>query len=120
MIHEKTKEITELILKAKEKALKETSAAPEPDMIKPIKWPVDCIVGPGLEGAISCETKIGYVNGAKGWLIYRGYNIFDLCAYSTYEEVSYLEYVEFRESESVGRYFHTHIKLKKTTKQKNA
>ena len=37
-----------------------------------------------------------------------------------YEEVSYLEYVEFRESESVGRYFHTHIKLKKTTKQKNA
>ena len=90
MIHEKTKEITELILKAKEKALKETSAAPEPDMIKPIKWPVDCIVGPGLEGAISCETKIGYVNGAKGWLIYRGYNIFDLCAYSTYEEVSYL------------------------------
>ncbi|MFO8052498.1 MAG: citrate/2-methylcitrate synthase, partial [Candidatus Omnitrophota bacterium] len=26
----------------------------------------------------------------KGWLVYRGYNIFDLCAYSSFEEVSYL------------------------------
>ena len=45
---------------------------------------------PGLEGAIACESKIGYVNGAKGWLIYRGYDIFDLCAHGTFEEVSYL------------------------------
>ncbi|MCP4649979.1 MAG: citrate/2-methylcitrate synthase [PVC group bacterium] len=85
-----TKEITELILKAKAKALKETSSEAEPELTRPIKWPTDCIVGPGLEGAIACETKIGYVNGSKGWLIYRGYNIFDLCAYSTFEEVSYL------------------------------
>jgi len=89
-MHNSTKEITEIILKAKEKAIKETSREPEPDLTKPIQWPVDCIVGPGLEGAIACETRIGYVNGTKGWLIYRGYNIFDLCAYSTFEEVSYL------------------------------
>ncbi|MCK4994525.1 MAG: citrate/2-methylcitrate synthase [Candidatus Omnitrophica bacterium] len=89
-MHENTKEITGIILKAKEKAIKETSREPEPELTKPINWPVDCVVGPGLEGAIACETRIGYVNGSKGWLVYRGYNIFDLCAYGTYEEVSYL------------------------------
>ncbi|MGA1825963.1 MAG: citrate/2-methylcitrate synthase [bacterium] len=82
--------ITELILEAKEKAFRETSNTPEPELTKKLKWPVNCVVGPGLEGAIACETEIGYVNGTKGWLIYRGYNIFDLCAYSTFEEVSYL------------------------------
>jgi len=89
-MHEQTKEITEIILKAKAKAIKETSHEPEPDLTKSINWPADCTVGPGLEGAIACETRIGYVNGAKGWLIYRGYNIFDLCAHATFEEVSYL------------------------------
>jgi len=86
----KTTELTNLIVKAKEKALRETSREPEPELTKPIQWPVNCVVGPGLEGAIACETKIGYVNGSKGWLLYRGYNIFDLCAYSTFEEVCYL------------------------------
>jgi len=84
------KQITDLILQAKEKAYKETSNEPEPGLTEPLNWPVECTVGPGLEGAIASETKIGYVNGAKGWLIYRGYDIFDLCAYSTFEEVSYL------------------------------
>lgn len=86
----KTKKITNLILKAAEKARKETGGEPEPETAKSLQWPVQCIVGPGLEGAIACESKIGYVNGAKGWLVYRGYNIFDLCAYSTFEEVTYL------------------------------
>jgi len=89
-LHKKTKHITDLVLKAAEKARVETNSEPEPELIQPIKWPVNCLVGPGLEGAIACESKIGYVNGSKGWLIYRGYNIFDLCAYSTFEEVSYL------------------------------
>lgn len=89
-MHKNTKEITELILKAAQKARAETNATPEPAFIKSINWPTQCIVGPGLEGAIACESKIGYVNGTKGWLIYRGYDIFDLCAHSTYEEVSYL------------------------------
>nr|HPQ52746.1 citrate/2-methylcitrate synthase [Spirochaetota bacterium] len=82
--------VTNIILKAAELARRETSNEPEPDVTKPAEWPIQCTVGPGLEGAIACESKIGYVNGSKGWLIYRGYDIFDLCAYSTFEEVSYL------------------------------
>lgn len=89
-MHKKTKIIKELILKAAKKARQETSDTPEPEHTRPIQWPLECTVGPGLEGAIACESKIGYVNGSKGWLIYRGYDIFDLCAYSTFEEVCYL------------------------------
>ncbi len=86
-----TEIITKLIIEAKEKAYKETSNEPEPQLVqKEIKWPIQCTVGPGLEGAIACESKVGYVNGTKGWLIYRGYDIFDLAAYTSYEEVSYL------------------------------
>jgi citrate synthase len=82
--------ITEMILKAKAKAERETGSRPEPELTKKVRWPVDCNVGPGLEGAIACESKVGYVNGSKGSLIYRGYNIFDLAAHSSFEEVSYL------------------------------
>ena len=90
MHNKRLKNITDLILKAAKKARRETSDTPEPEHTRPIKWPAHCTVGPGLEGAIACESKIGYVNGSKGWLIYRGYDIFDLCAYSTFEEVCYL------------------------------
>jgi len=83
-------DITNIIIKAAEKARRETSNEPEPGITKPAEWPMQCTVGPGLEGAIACESKIGYVNGSKGWLIYRGYDIFDLCAYSNFEEVTYL------------------------------
>ncbi len=89
-MHEDTQVITDLILAAAEKARREVEAEPEPELTKPIQWPITCTVGPGLEGAISCETKIGYVNGAKGWLIYRGYDIFDLCARCCFEEVAWL------------------------------
>jgi len=89
-LHAETKEITDIILRAAEKARRETSDEPEPGLTKSVEWPVQCTVGPGLEGAIACESKIGYVNGSKGWLIYRGYDIFDLCAHSNFEEVSYL------------------------------
>lgn len=82
--------ITDLILKAAEKARAETSNEPEPGLTESVSWPVQCTVGPGLEGAIACESKVSYVNGTKGCLIYRGYDIFDLAAYSTFEEVSYL------------------------------
>ncbi len=88
--HKETKIITDLILKAKKKAYEETSSEAEPELTSKVNWPVSCSIGPGLEGAIACETKIGYVNGTKGWLVYQGYDIFDLCAYSTFEEVSYL------------------------------
>lgn len=82
--------ITDIMIEAGNKARRETNNEPEPGMAKPLSWPITCTVGPGLEGAIAAETKIGYVNGAKGWLIYRGYDIFDMAARSTYEEVSYL------------------------------
>ncbi|WP_366922778.1 citrate/2-methylcitrate synthase [Metallumcola ferriviriculae] len=84
------KQVTQLILEAKEKAHQETSWEPKPEFTPNVKWPMNCTIGPGLEGAIVCDTKIGYVNGSKGWLIYQGYDIFDLCAYSSFEEVSYL------------------------------
>jgi len=87
---EETKIITEMIVGASQKAREETSNEPEPELTQPLQWPIQAMIGPGLEGAIACESKIGYVNGSKGWLIYRGYDIFDLCAYSTFEEVSYL------------------------------
>lgn len=89
-LHEQTPEITAIVLQAREKARQESSNEPEPGLTTAVTWPVQCTIGPGLEGAIACETKIGYVNGQKGWLVYRGYDIFDLCAYSTFEEVSYL------------------------------
>ena len=87
---EPKKDITELMLEVAQKARQETSTEPEPALADPVKWPVTCTVGPGLEGAIACESRVGYVNGAKGQLVYCGYDIFDLCTYSTYEEVSHL------------------------------
>lgn len=84
------RDIQTIILKAANQARLETKSEPEPEIVTPPEWPLSCTVGPGLEGAIACESKIGYVNGSKGWLIYRGYDVFDLCAYSSFEEVSYL------------------------------
>jgi citrate synthase len=84
------KTIQDIILKAAAAAKEETASEPEPERPKKAKWPISCTVGPGLEGAIACESKVGYVNGAKGWLVYRGYDIFQLAAHSTYEEVAYL------------------------------
>lgn len=87
---EATDNILGLIEKAAEKAKRETRGQDGTLSPRRVKWPVDCTVGPGLEGAIACETKIGYVNGTKGQLIYQGYDVFDLCAHSTFEEVCYL------------------------------
>ncbi|MCA9435074.1 MAG: citrate/2-methylcitrate synthase, partial [Candidatus Omnitrophica bacterium] len=85
-----TDQIKELIKAAKERAVKETDSEPEPALTSAVDWPVDCKVGLGLEGAVACETTIGYVNGSKGWLIYRGLDCFELSEFSTFEETSYL------------------------------
>jgi citrate synthase len=85
-----TQPITDIVRQAAAKARQEVSNEPEPKLTGSLEWPVNCTVGPGLEGAIACETKIGYVNGTRGSLIYRGYDLFDLCAEATFEEVSYL------------------------------
>ncbi len=44
----------------------------------------------GLRGVKVADTRISDVNGEKGILIYRGYNIADLAPAATYEEVSFL------------------------------
>lgn len=44
----------------------------------------------GLKGIIAADSSICSIDGQIGKLIYRGYNIDDLCANSTYEEVAYL------------------------------
>jgi len=44
----------------------------------------------GLRGVKVADTRISDVDGEKGNLIYRGFNICDLVAQSTFEEVSFL------------------------------
>lgn len=44
----------------------------------------------GLEGVIAAETKIGFVDGTLGRLVYRGFDITTLVENSNFEEVSYL------------------------------
>ena len=44
----------------------------------------------GLRGVKVADTRISDVDGEKGILIYRGFNICDLIAHSTFEEVSLL------------------------------
>jgi len=83
-------QVTNLVLKATAKARAEISPDAERGWTEPVQWPVECTVGPGLEGAIACESQIGYVHGAAGSLLYRGYDIFDLAAHSSFEEVSFL------------------------------
>ncbi len=90
MQNKNTDELKKIILQAAEKARRETSDEPEPELTKSIQWPLQCTVGPGLEGAVACESTVGYVNGSKGWLIYRGYDIFDLSAQSNFEETTFL------------------------------
>ena len=45
---------------------------------------------PGLAGVIGAETAIGFVDGANGKLLYRGYPIEELARSSDFEEVCYL------------------------------
>jgi len=44
----------------------------------------------GLRGVKVADTRISDVNGEKGFLVYRGFNICDLVTRSTFEEVSFL------------------------------
>ncbi|MBI5289652.1 MAG: citrate (Si)-synthase [Chloroflexi bacterium] len=47
-------------------------------------------VGTGLKGIVLDETRIAFIDGEAGKLVYRGYNIHDLAVHATFEEVSYL------------------------------
>jgi citrate synthase len=44
----------------------------------------------GLRGVVVGDTKISYVDGERGELIYRGIDIHDLARHSSFEEVAYL------------------------------
>jgi citrate synthase len=44
----------------------------------------------GLEDVVALESRICFIDGKEGRLIYRGYDIRDLTARSTFEEVAYL------------------------------
>jgi hypothetical protein len=55
------KRIREIILNAAQKATEETAVLPAPEVETKLDWPIQCTLGPGLEGAIACETEVGYV-----------------------------------------------------------
>lgn len=46
--------------------------------------------GRGLEGVVAAETAVSDIDGARGLLWYAGYNISDLAANSSFEEIVYL------------------------------
>ncbi|MBI3945395.1 MAG: citrate synthase [Armatimonadetes bacterium] len=47
-------------------------------------------VAPGLQDVVAGESAICLVDGVNGRLLYRGYDIVDLAAHSTFEEVAYV------------------------------
>jgi citrate synthase len=47
-------------------------------------------VAEGLEGIVAAESRICFVDGVKGRLIYQGYDIHDLAEHARFEEVAYL------------------------------
>ncbi|HEV2428238.1 MAG TPA: citrate/2-methylcitrate synthase [Thermoplasmata archaeon] len=51
---------------------------------------VDDVVQRGLEDVIALESRICFIDGHQGRLIYQGYDIRDLAKHSTFEEVAYL------------------------------
>lgn len=44
----------------------------------------------GLEGIVAAKSGLAYIDGMKGYLCYRGIDIFELAERSTFEEVGYL------------------------------
>jgi citrate synthase len=55
-----------------------------------MKEPLIDVKNIGLRGVKVADTRISDVDGEKGNLIYRGFNICDLATQSTFEEVSFL------------------------------
>jgi citrate synthase len=51
---------------------------------------VDMSSAKGLEGVSIGQTKLSWIDGEKGELIYGGYDIDDLARHTTFEEVCYL------------------------------
>ncbi len=58
--------------------------------VAPVKEQAQGAGGAGLRGVVAASSAIGDVDGERGELIYQGYDIHDLAAHSTFEEVVYL------------------------------
>lgn len=50
----------------------------------------NAMIQPGLKGVIATETSISHIDGEKGLLIYRGYEVNELTEQFSFEEVAYL------------------------------
>jgi citrate synthase len=44
----------------------------------------------GLEGVTALDSELSFIDGQQGELVYRGYDIHDLAAHTSFEEVAYL------------------------------
>ncbi len=51
---------------------------------------VEQIVAKGLEGVVASETELSFIDGERGVLLYRGFDIHDLAEQATYPEALYL------------------------------
>jgi len=59
----------------------------------------------GLKGVIAAESQICFIDGERGILRYRGYDIRDLAEHSTFEETTYLlHYGELPTKEELERF----------------
>ncbi len=59
-------------------------------MTTPTDAPVSQVSKAGLEDIVACASEICFIDGKTGTLVYRGYDIADLAAHSSFEEVAYL------------------------------
>jgi citrate synthase len=59
----------------------------------------------GLEGIVAAKSGLAYIDGQKGYLCYRGIDIFELSKHSTFEETGYLlTFGELPTKEALERY----------------
>jgi len=73
---------------------------------------------PGFAATASCESKITYIDGAKGLLMYRGYPVDQLAEKSSFLEVCYLLlYGELPNADQLGEFdqtIRTHTMINET------
>ena len=63
---------------------------PDQDTVTELTTDDAPIKAKGLEGVIALESELSSIDGDKGKLVYRGYDIYDLADHTTFEEVVYL------------------------------
>src|SRR6187399_2575924 len=67
-----------------------------------------CTYDPAFMNTAACKSKITYIDGDRGILMYRGYPIEELAEHSTYMEVAYLIlHGELPTAEQLHQFNHT-------------